>query len=100
MDEEKKINWDAIFPDLEERWQAWENTQRQKYLLDLALPVASSDWTLLCRLVRAKKGEHINGETVEQYLKDFFEVPDLRWVTRKEVRKAIEYMVRLPDSVR
>ena len=96
MDEERKINWDAIFPDLEERWRAWDNSQRQKCLQELALPVPASDWTLLCRLVRVKKGRMI-GEAVEQYLKDFFEVPDLRWVTRKEVQEAIQYMVQLPD---
>ena len=100
MDEEKKVNWDAIFPDLEERWQAWENTQRQKYLQDLASPVPFSDWILLCKLVRAKKGRRINGEEVEQYLKDFFEISDLRCITRGEVQEAIQYMARLPDSVR
>ena len=97
MDEMGNINWDAIFPDLEERWQAWERARREKALKELAQPVQRDDWTLVCRLVRLKKGRWMDGEAVEFYLKDFFEVPDLRWITREEVQSAIRYLFELPD---
>ena len=98
MNENRKINWDAIFPDVEERWQTWENLQRQKYLHNLSLPVEAPDWILLCKLVRAKKGKGMDGGAVEHYLEDFFEVPDLGWITRKEVQEAIQFLARLPDE--
>ena len=85
MDEEGRINWDVLIPDLEERWQTWDRTRWEKFLKELAQPVKPDDWIMVIQLVRLKNGRRMDGDAMEHYLKEFFEVPILDGATKKEI---------------
>ena len=40
----------------------------------------------------------MDGDAVEHYLKEFFEVPSLDWVTKNEVQEVIRFLEQLPGK--
>lgn len=60
-------------------------------------PIPQKKWDLLYHLVRIKKG-YTDGDLVDEYLKDFFNVPQLRLVTREQVEGVIRFLSTLPNK--
>ncbi len=57
-----------------------------------------SDWQLLYWLVMVKKGS-MDGDSVERYLLDLFQVGDLRFVSEHSVRCAIDMLNDMPNRL-
>ncbi len=65
----------------------------------MAASAKFADWKILYWLVMVKKGS-MDGDSVERYLMDLFQVGDLRLVSEDSVRCAIDMLSDMPDKVR
>ena len=90
--------WPGIMAELEQKWEAAEQPCRQKKLEELTQSPNPRDWLLVFKLVRVKIGRRMDGDAVEHYLKEFFEVPSLDGVTKKEVQEVIRFLEQLPEK--
>lgn len=64
----------------------------------MAAPVKFSDWKILYWLVMVKKGS-MDGDSVERYLMELFQVGDLRLASKHDVRCAIDMLSDMPDKL-
>lgn len=105
MDREQKITLRVIYPEqplsskTKDESAGHDPPSAREQLKELALHVAKQEWILLYRLVQKKKGS-MDGDAVEDYLKNFFEVSDLSLLTPQRVQEAVQFLARMPDRIR
>ncbi len=101
MHKERILNVEILCTDRESSHGSQRRTENSsnssQLLVHLNKPIRTDEWRLLYGLVQHKKGL-ADGDDVEEYLKGFFQVYHLNLVTRFQFKRAIMYLLHLPDN--